>query len=127
METSLHLTRLSPDDPKLSRLDVDRLAQTLYRSLVGGLMYLALRMQADIAFAVNHLSSFLDCYGFKHWHTAILRYLKGTRTLALILSRRKDIFLTGHSDTDFANDLDRRKSVMGYTFSIGSGAISWAS
>jgi hypothetical protein len=38
-----------------------------------------------------------------------------------------DIALRGYSDSDFANDLGTRKSVMGYTFSLGSGAISWAS
>jgi hypothetical protein len=129
MEAGLRLTRPSPDDPKLSRLNIDRLAQTSYRSLVGGLMYLALGTRADIAFAVNHLAGFLDCYGFEHWRAAIriLRYLKGTRTLALILGGLADVFLTGHSDTDFANDSDKRKSVMGYTFSLGSGVISWAS
>jgi hypothetical protein len=35
--------------------------------------------------------------------------------------------LRGYSDSDFANDLVKRKSVMGYTFSLGLGAISWAS
>lgn len=56
----------------------------------------------------------------------VLRYLKGTRTMALTLGETQPISLVGHGDADFAND-PSRKSIMGYTFSLGSGAISWAS
>jgi hypothetical protein len=37
------------------------------------------------------------------------------------------ITLSGHVNADFVNELDRRKSVMGYNFTLDSGAISWAS
>ena len=30
-------------------------------------------------------------------------------------------------DSDYAQDLDNHKSILGYTFSLGSGAISWSS
>jgi hypothetical protein len=126
MEAGIRLRR--PTDPP-SPLDAQRLAQTPYRSLVGGLMYLAIGTRSDIAFPVNHLAGFLDCYRFEHWRAAIrvLQYLNGTRTLALELGGSAPISLSGHVDADFANELDKRKSVMGYTFSLGSGAISWAS
>jgi hypothetical protein len=93
------------------------------------MMYVAVSTRPDIAFAVGHLTGFLDCYNFDHWRAAVrvLRYLKGTRTLGLVLGGTADIALKGFSDSDFANDLAKRKSVMGYTFSLGSGAILWAS
>jgi hypothetical protein len=92
-------------------------------------MYLAIGMHADIAYPVNHLAGFLNCYRFEHWRAAIhvLQYLHGTRTLVLRLGGTAPISLTGHVDSDFANELDKRKSVMGYKFSLESGAISWAS
>jgi hypothetical protein len=129
MEAGLRLYRPASDTPTLSQLDVDRLAQTPYRSLVCSMMYIAVGTRPDIAFSVGHLAGFLDCYGFEHWRAAIrvLRYLKGTHTLGLVLGGVTDIALKGYSDSDFANDLAKRKSVMGYTFSLGSGAISWAS
>jgi hypothetical protein len=129
MEAGLRLCRHADNDPQPTQLDVDRLAETPYRSLVGGLMYVSVGTRLDISFAVNHLASFLDCYAFEHWRAAIrvLRYLKGTRGLCLVLGGDNEISLTGQGDADFANDVDHRKSVMGYSFSLGSGAISWAS
>jgi hypothetical protein len=35
--------------------------------------------------------------------------------------------LIGFCDADFAGDLDTRKSTTGYVFTLGGGAISWAS
>jgi hypothetical protein len=129
METSLCLYRPSSDIPPLSQLDVDRLAQTPYRSLICSMMYIAVATHPDILYAVSHLTGFLDCYHFDHWRAAIrvLRYLKGTRTLGLVLGGDADVALKGYSDSDFVNDPAKRKSVMGYMFSLGSGAISWAS
>lgn len=126
MEAKLPLTR--PTDV-MSREDAERLANTPYRALVGCLMYVSVATRPDIAFAVNRLASFLDCYRKPHWQAAIrvLRYLKGTRLLALELGGTDPISLNGYTDADFANDIDQRKSVMGYTFSLGSGSISWAS
>ena len=46
--------------------------------------------------------------------------------MSLTLGGTQPISLAGTTDSDFAND-PGRKSVMGYTFSLGSGAISWAS
>jgi hypothetical protein len=128
METGLHLTRPSPNNPKPSRLDVDCLVQTPYRSLICSLLYLALGTWPDIAFTINHLARFLDCYGFKYWHTAIrvLRYLKGTCTLTVVLGRIVELFLTGYMDTNFSNDSEMWKSVMGYMFSLRSSSILWA-
>jgi hypothetical protein len=128
MEHKLELCRPTSEDPPLSREDVDHLAAMPYRSLVMSMMYLALGTHPDISFAISKLSGFLDCYGTVHWQAAIrvLRYLKGTREMSLTLGGTQPIALSGHGDADYAND-PGRKSIMGYTFSLGSGAISWAS
>jgi hypothetical protein len=102
---------------------------TPYRSLVGSLMYIAVGSRPDIAFAVGRLSSFVDCYRPEHWQAAIrvLRYLKGTRCLALQLGGANTLQLTGFSDSDYANCADTSRSVGGYCFTLGSGVISWSS
>jgi len=57
----------------------------------------------------------------------ILRYVAGTKDLALKYSRLPSFFLFGYTDSDYGGDKDDRKSTFAYVFSIGSGAISWAS
>jgi hypothetical protein len=128
MEPRSHLRRPTPAEAP-SAAEAEHLAATPYCALVGCLMYLSLGTRPDISYPVNKLSSFLDCYTTAHWMAAIrvVRYLKGTRLLMLRLGGRKPISLVGHTDTDYANDPDRRCSVMGYTFSLGSGSILWAS
>ena len=37
-----------------------------------------------------------------------------------------DVQLVGYSDSDWASNLDDKKSTSGYSFNIGSGVISWS-
>ena len=103
--------------------------RTLYRPLVGSLMYLAVATQPDIAYAVGRLSSFVDCYRPEHWEAAIrvLWYLKGTKDYALTLGGKNVLALNGYSDSNYANCVDTSRSVGGYCFTLGSGMISWSS
>jgi hypothetical protein len=60
----------------------------------------------------------------------VVRYLKGTRDLALRLGGTSAIPTPlGYSDSDYANDPGHhgRRSVGGYCFSFGSAVISWSS
>jgi len=103
--------------------------RTPYRELVGSLNYIAVATRPDIAYAVGRLSSFLDCYREEHWAAAIrvLRYLKSTRTLCLVLGGPRSPSLSGYSDADYANCKDTSQSVSGYCYSLGLGVISWRS
>lgn len=113
---------LSPDD-------ADWVARTPFRSLIGHLMYVAIATRPDISFAVSRLASFLDCYRLEHWNAAVrvVRYLKGTRDMQLVLGGSNSLRLLGFSDSDYANDPQNSLSVMGYCFSLGSGVVSWCS
>lgn len=104
------------------------MARTPYRSLVGSLMYLAIGMRPDIAHAMQQLCRHLDCYRPVHWEAAkrVARYLKGTRTMKLVLGGDHTARLLGFTDSDFANCPDTRRSVSGYCFTLGSGIITWS-
>ena len=56
-----------------------------------------------------------------------LRYVRGTTGLMLTYKKSKSLEVEGYSDSDFAGDVDNRKSTSGYIFTLAKGAISWKS
>jgi hypothetical protein len=103
---------------------------TEYRSLIGGLRYL-MNTRPDITFAVNYLSRFLEkpkedhCMAVKH----LLRYVAGTLDDGVFYRREeKGVHqLIGYSDSDYAGDIDVRKSTSGMLYCLGSSPITWSS
>ncbi|CAI7778677.1 unnamed protein product [Closterium sp. NIES-53] len=57
----------------------------------------------------------------------VLRYLCSTSGLGLVLGGRRPVVLTGHADASWADDQATQRSSQGYTFSLGSGSVSWRS
>ncbi|CAI7798509.1 unnamed protein product [Closterium sp. NIES-54] len=57
----------------------------------------------------------------------VLRYLCSTSGLGLVLGGRHPVVLTGHADASWADDQATQRSSQGYTFSLGSGSVSWMS
>ena len=57
----------------------------------------------------------------------ILRYLKGTIDYGLLYSFSNEFKLVGYSDSDWAGDLDDRKSTTGFVFYLGNVAFTWSS
>ncbi|CAI7738382.1 unnamed protein product [Closterium sp. NIES-54] len=49
------------------------------------------------------------------------------RCMRLVLGGRSSVVLTGHSDASWADDQATQRSSLGYTFSLGSGSVSWRS
>ena len=97
-----------------------------YHEAIGLLMYAALRIHPNIAFAVQTISCFLMKPGLMHWEAVkwIFRYLKGTMELWLSYGiQRMD--LTGYADADGSMAKDRH-AISGYAFLIHCGAVSWS-
>ncbi|CAI7755876.1 unnamed protein product [Closterium sp. NIES-53] len=57
----------------------------------------------------------------------VLRYLCSTSGMGLMLGGRRPVVLTGHADASWADDQATQRSSQGYTFSLGSGSVSWRS
>ncbi|CAI7875701.1 unnamed protein product [Closterium sp. NIES-54] len=57
----------------------------------------------------------------------VLRYLCSMSGMGLVLGGRSPVVLTGHADASWVDDLATQRSSQGYTFSLGSGSISWRS
>ena len=98
-----------------------------YRETVGSLMYIACNTRPDIMAATSFVSRYVSNPGLEHWTAVkrILRYLKGTEDLGLVLGGSTSVSLHGYSDADWGGDRDTRKSTTGYVFFIGNGCVSW--
>ncbi|CAI7898274.1 unnamed protein product [Closterium sp. NIES-54] len=55
----------------------------------------------------------------------VLRYLCSTSGMGLVLGGQSPVVLTGHADASWADDQTTQRSSQGYTFSLGSGSVSW--
>ncbi|CAI7905304.1 unnamed protein product [Closterium sp. NIES-54] len=55
------------------------------------------------------------------------RYLCSTSGMGLVLGGRGPVVLTGHADASWVDDPATQRSSQGYTFSLGSGLVSWRS
>ena len=98
---------------------------TLYRSIVGGLHYLAVT-RPDIQYAVNRVSQSMHAPIEQNFQALkrILRYLKGSLRRGLLFTKG-NLELSVYSDSDWANDKDDRRSTTGYLLFLGPNLISW--
>ncbi|CAI7887805.1 unnamed protein product [Closterium sp. NIES-54] len=102
-----------------------------YPELVGCLMFLMTCTRPDLAYPLSILARYVAPGRHRPEHMAaakrVLRYLCSTSGLGLVLGGRRPVVLTGHADTSWANDQATQRSSRGYTFSLGSGSVSWRS
>ncbi|CAI7873685.1 unnamed protein product [Closterium sp. NIES-53] len=102
-----------------------------YPELVGCLMYLMTCTRPDLAYPLSLLARYVapGRHQKVHWDAAksALRYLCSTSGMGLVLGGRAQVVLTGHADASWVDDLATQRSSQGYTFSLGSGSVSWRS
>ncbi|KAH9706494.1 hypothetical protein KPL70_012223 [Citrus sinensis] len=94
---ALHFKLSSSSCPK-SQEERDYMACVPYASVVGSLMY-----------------------------AMILRHLYGTVDVGLLFKKDCGQQCVGYCHSDFAGDLDKRRSTTGYVFTLGGGPVSWRS
>ena len=85
----------------------------------------------DLAYAVSVVSRFMHNPGKEHWEAVkwILRYLKDSPIIGLVFDRQRADpgGVVGYVDADYGGDLDRRRSLSSYIFTLCGYAISWYS
>jgi hypothetical protein len=99
-----------------------------YIKVVGTLLHMVNCTRPDLAQAVGLLCRFNAAPGPTHVAAAkgVLRYLSGTRHLGVSYSATPTP-LQGFCDSDFAGELDGRKSTTGWIYCKNGGLISWQS
>ncbi|CAI7799214.1 unnamed protein product [Closterium sp. NIES-54] len=102
-----------------------------YPELVGCLMYLMTCIRPDLAYPLSLLARYVAPGRHRkvQWDAAkrVLRYLCSTSGMGLLLGGRARVVLTCHADASWVDDLATQRSSQGYTFSLGSGSVSWRS
>ncbi|CAI7791176.1 unnamed protein product [Closterium sp. NIES-53] len=101
-----------------------------YPELLGCLMYLMTCTRPDLAYPLSLLACYVASGRHRkvHWDAAkrVLRYLCSTSGIGLVLGGQGSVILTGQPDASWADDQATQRSSQGYTFSLGSGSISWS-
>ncbi|CAI7868662.1 unnamed protein product [Closterium sp. NIES-54] len=102
-----------------------------YPELVGCLMNLMTCTRPDLAYPLSLLARYVAPGRHRkvHWDAAkrVLRSLCSTTGMGLVLGGRGLVVLTGHADASWVDDSATQQSSQGYSFSLGSGSISWRS
>ena len=126
-----HKTPASQDLPKLvlaatdSDAPVDPEVHKQYRSLVGALLFAALTVRPDIAYAVGMLSRALNKPDARLLDEArrVLYYLVLTRDIGPRYKRGAPVELTGMTDSDWAVT----RSTSGFAFFMAGAVIAYMS
>ena len=116
----------NPDGSKGSR-------SNYYAKLLGELQFLTNFTRLDIAYTINKLAAYTENLSLQHVGALkqLLRYLKAMKNLGIIYSatsqnelQESNNLFHGYADAVYAN-MDDYKSVSGYFFIVGGGAITW--
>jgi len=129
ISTSLPITfKLSSSMSPSNEAERMAMSRVPYASAVGSLIFVMICTRPDIAQAMGVASRYMANPGREHWNTIkrILRYIKSTSDAALCYEG-SEFTIRGYVNSDFAGNLEKRKSITGYVFIIAGGAVSWVS
>ena len=103
-------------------------AHSVYLSLIGALIHLAVCTRPDISFAVCALARHVHSLTERHQSLLkrILRYIAGTTEHGLQYTRHSttDTSLIAHVDANWGGCIETRHSTTGYIVSVNDGPVS---
>ncbi|KAK6148007.1 hypothetical protein DH2020_018919 [Rehmannia glutinosa] len=102
--------------------------ESKYRGMIGSLLYLT-ASRPDILHVVCLCARFQSNPKESHMSAVkrIFRYLKGTIQYGLFYPKNENFSLKGYSDSDYAGNIDDRKSTSGSCQFLGDCLVSWFS
>ena len=101
-----------------------------FRSMAGGLLWIARCTRPDISFAVHKMTRQTHAPRICDWKLGkrVLRYLNGTSTLKLHMKNENSgncFKFTAYSDADFAADREDRKSISAVLVFLNGILVTW--
>ncbi|KAJ7517739.1 hypothetical protein O6H91_21G038800 [Diphasiastrum complanatum] len=114
--------KVSNSDDEASFEDI-----TLYRRLVGSLIYFTIT-RPDLSYSAGKLSQSMQYPLVCHWKNAkrVLRYISATKNFG-ILYDGSNLALRAYSDADFVGDKVDRRSTSAFVTFLCNGIVSWLS
>lgn len=119
MECGIKLTRFE---------DGEKFNPTSFKSSIGSLRYVTCT-RPDILYGVGLVSLYMEAPTPTHLKEAkrICCYVKDTIDYGLFYSPSNTFKLMGYCDSDWASDIDDRKSTTRFAFFMGNSIFSWSS
>ncbi|CAM8962827.1 unnamed protein product [Rhodiola kirilowii] len=121
--------KLSKDQEPQTKEEQTYMERVPYSNAVGCLMYAMVCTRPDLAHGVSLVSRHMANPGKYHWQAVkwILRYVKGTLNKGLLFrgNQSRQEVVEGYVDSDYAGNLDTRKSQTGLVFTVFGTAVSW--
>ncbi|CAM8879912.1 unnamed protein product [Rhodiola kirilowii] len=121
--------KLSKDQEPQTKEELAYMENVPYSNAVGCLMYAMVCTRPDIAHGVSLVSRHMANPGKYHWQAVkwLLRYIKGTLGKGLLFGKGQISakIIQGFVDSDYAGNLDTRKSQTGLVFTFFGTAVSW--
>ena len=98
-----------------------------YASALGSVMYAVVCTRLDISHVVGVVGKYMENLGREHWVVVkwLLLYLRGTHDYSITYKGWIDIVCGYVDHLNFAGDLDKKRSTLGYVFSLEGGTICW--
>ena len=123
--------KLSASMSPKNEAEREYMSKVPYASAIGSLMYAMVCTRPDISQAVGVVSRYMHDPGKEHWQAVkwILRYILNTIEVGLMFEQdmQNGQCLVGYCDSDYAGDLDKRRSTTGYVFTLAKAPVSWKS
>ena len=106
----------------------DSVGQAEYAKIIGSLMHLMNFSRLVIAYAVCRLNRYTHNPNNDQWSalTRLMKYLRGTMNYGILYSGFPTV-MEGYNDVNWTSDSDEIKSISGYVFTLGGGAVAWKS
>lgn len=102
--------------------------ETFFKQIIRSLMYLTVT-RPDLMFTVSLISRFIANPSEMHFQATkrALRYIRGTMDYGIMYKKKGNEDLLAFTDSDYAGDIEDRKSTSGYVFVMSNGAVAWLS
>ena len=104
------------------------MSKVSYANADGSMMYAMVCTRPDISQAVSVVSKYMHDPGQGHWQAVrwILRYLQNTLDVGLTFEQDEPLgqCIVGYCDSDYASDLNKRRSTTGYLFTLAKAPVS---
>jgi hypothetical protein len=124
-----HKQKLTIEDCPRNEQEKQLVENLPFRSVIGSELYAALGSRPDVAYYVIATAKFCESFGNVHFNAAlrILKYLVTTKSKGLFYPQGRKPTVKIYVDSDWAENVDDRKSIGGWACYFADCLISWSS